>query len=196
VPAFTWLIIGKGHLDRLITVDKEQVVVRFATMDDLPQIAQVARITWDATYNQTISSENRRDFLERSYKAENLQDAIDATGHWFYVAEVDGQIVGFGHFLKRYHPVQARAELVRLYVLPEYQNAQIGHTILETGFSDLARTGIEQCFVSVQSSNGSARRFYERHGFKFRDSHGQFLGTQIITLVEYVRPISKRDIQP
>ena len=177
-------------------MNKERVVVRFAAIDDLPQIARVARITWDATYNQTISSENRRDFLERSYKAENLQDAIDATGHWFYVAEVDGQIVGFGHFLKRYHPVQARAELVRLYVLPEYQNAQIGHTILETGFSDLARTGIEQCFVSVQSSNGSARRFYERHGFKFRDSHGQFLGTQIITLVEYVRPISKRDIQP
>jgi ribosomal protein S18 acetylase RimI-like enzyme len=192
----TWLITGKRHLDRLITVDKEQVVVRFASLDDLPQIAHVARITWDATYDQTISFENRRDFLERSYKPENLKDAIDATGHWFYVAEIDGQIVGFGHFLKRYHPVQARAELVRLYVLPEYQNAQIGHTILKTGFSDLARAGIEQCFVSVQSSNSPARRFYERHGFKFRDSHGQFLGTQIITLVEYVRSISKGDIQP
>jgi len=177
-------------------VNKEQVVVRFATYEDLPQVAHVARVTWDATYNETISLENRRDFLERSYKAENLQDAINATGHWFYVAEINDQIVGFGHFLKRYHPVQARAELVRLYVLPEYQNAQIGRTILKTGFSDLAQAGIEQCFVSVQSSNNLARRFYERHGFKFRDSHGQFLGTQIITLVEYVRPIAKVDIQP
>lgn len=196
VERFGVLVIGKKKLDRLITVNKEQVVVRIATLDDLPQIAHVARVTWDATYNQTISLENRRDFLERSYKAENLQDAINAAGHWFYVAEIDGQIVGFGHFLKRYHPVQVRAELVRLYVLPEYQNAQIGYTILKTGFSDLARAGIEQCFVSVQSSNNSARRFYERHGFKFRDSHGQFLGTQIITLVEYVRPIAEADIQP
>jgi ribosomal protein S18 acetylase RimI-like enzyme len=176
-------------------MNEEQVVVRFANLDDLTQIAYVARVTWDATYNQTISLENRRDFLERSYKAENLQAAINAAGHWFYVAEIAGQIVGFGHFLKRYHPVQARAELVRLYVLPEYQNAQIGHTLLKSGFSDLARAGIEQCFVSVQSSNYSARRFYERHGFRFRGSHGQFLGTQIITLVEYVRPISEADIQ-
>jgi ribosomal protein S18 acetylase RimI-like enzyme len=53
---------------------------------------------------------------------------------------------------------------------------------------------MEQCFVSVQTSNAKARRFYERHGFTFHRSHGQFLGTQIITLAEYVRPISKADL--
>ena len=169
--------------------------VRFATYDDLPQIAQIARVTWDVTYNDTIAPENRREFLERAYTLENLQLAINTLGHWFYVVELKNEVVGFGHFLKRYHPHQARAELIRLYVLPDFQNLSIGHTILQTGFAALAQAGIEQCFVSVQASNAMARRFYERHGFSFNRNHGQFLGTQIITLVEYVRPIGPEDLK-
>jgi ribosomal protein S18 acetylase RimI-like enzyme len=168
--------------------------VRFATYADLPQVAHIARVTWDQTYNDTIAPENRREFLERAYKPENLQSSIHAPGHWFYVAEADDRVVGFGHFLQRYHPTTPRAELVRLYVLPDHQNKGIGQAILTTGFAALAEAKMEQCFVSVQSSNTNARRFYERHGFKFHQTHGQFLGTQIITLVEYVRPITGADL--
>jgi ribosomal protein S18 acetylase RimI-like enzyme len=169
-------------------------VVRLASQADLPQIAQVARITWEATYDRTIAPENRREFLTRAYKPENLAEGIDAPGHWFYVAEVEDEVVGFGHFLQRYHPTQARAELVRLYVLPPFQHIGIGTDILKTGFAALAKAGFEQCFVSVQSSNTAARKFYERHGFTFQRSHGQFLGTQIITLAEYVRVINGADL--
>jgi ribosomal protein S18 acetylase RimI-like enzyme len=169
--------------------------IRFATQADLSQIAYIARVTWDDTYKDTIALENRREFLERAYKPQNLEDSLDAPGHWFYVAEWAQQVVGFGHFLRRYHPTIARAELVRLYVLPNYQNRGIGEAILKTGFAALAKTNIEQCFVSVQTSNARARRFYERHGFTFHRSHGQFLGTQIITLAEYVRPITEADLK-
>jgi ribosomal protein S18 acetylase RimI-like enzyme len=79
--------------------------------------------------------------------------------------------------------------------LPGYQNVGRGETILKVGFADLAKAGFEQCFVSVQASNTSARRFYERHGFVFHRKHGQFLGTQIVALVEYIRPITPADIE-
>jgi ribosomal protein S18 acetylase RimI-like enzyme len=168
--------------------------IRLVTHADLPQVARVARITWDATYYQTIDPENRREFLERSYQPENLADAVDAPGHWFYVAEFEQEVVGFGHFLQRYHPTQRRAELVRLYVLPECQHEGIGTAILKTGFAALAQAHIQQCFVSVQASNTPARKFYEGHGFVFRQNHGQFLGTQIVIMAEYVRPITAEDI--
>jgi ribosomal protein S18 acetylase RimI-like enzyme len=165
----------------------KQHLVRPATHADLPQIAHIARLTWDATYNKTIAPENRQEFLTRAYKPENLADGIDRPGHWFFVGEVGKDVVGFGHFLRRYHPNRPRAELVRLYVLPGYQSMGIGTLILKTGFTALAEAGIEQCFVSVQATNTAARKFYERHGFSFHRNHGQFLGTQIITLAEYVR---------
>ncbi|MBI1878645.1 MAG: GNAT family N-acetyltransferase [Chloroflexi bacterium] len=172
----------------------EGLIIRLVTHTDLPQVAHVARITWDATYNQTIAPENRREFLERSYRPENLADAVDAPNHWFYVADLNEQVVGFGHFLQRYHPTQRRAELVRLYVLPEYQHEGIGTAILKTGFAELAQAHMEQCFVSVQASNAPARKFYERHGFVFHRNHGQFLGTQIVIMAEYTRPITENDL--
>jgi ribosomal protein S18 acetylase RimI-like enzyme len=171
----------------------EQVVIRFATHADLPQIAHIARVTWNATYSGTIDAENRQEFLARAYNSEHLAGAIDAPGHWFYVTELANEIIGFGHFLRRYHPTQARAELVRLYVLPGYQSLGVGTLILKTGFAALAKAKIEQCFVSVQATNALARRFYERHGFVYHRKHGQFLGTQIVVLVEYIRPITAAD---
>ena len=171
-------------------------LIRLARHDDLPQVAHIARLTWDATYNKTIAPENRREFLERAYKLENLESALNTPGHWLYVAEVEPQVIGFGHFVRRYHPTRPRAELIRLYVLPDYQNLTIGHTLLAVGFAALAKAGIEQCFVSVQSSNSLARKFYERHGFTFHQTHGQFLGTQIVTMVEYIRPITEADVEP
>lgn len=167
--------------------------VRPATHADLPTIAHIARVTWDATYSETIAVENRHEFLERAYKPDNLAGAINTPGHWFYVAETKNITTGFGHFLQRYHPHHRRAELVRLYVLPQYQKIGIGAAILKTGFAALVQAGITQCFVSVQATNTLARKFYERHGFTYHRTHGQFLGTQIITLAEYVRPITPGD---
>jgi ribosomal protein S18 acetylase RimI-like enzyme len=100
------------------------------------------------------------------------------------------QVVGFGHFLQRYHPTRQRAELVRLYVLPEYQHEGIGTAILKTGFKALAQARMGECFVSVQASNTSARKFYET----FHRNHGQFLGTQIVIMAEYTRPITAKDL--
>ncbi len=179
--------------DKKIFTSRQQLV-RLATEADLPQIAHIARVTWDATYNKIIDPENRREFLARAYKPESLADSLGAPGHWFYVAEKTDQVIGFGHFLQRYHPRHSRAELVRLYILPEYQYQGLGTFILKTGFNALAQAKIEQCFVSVQSTNLSARNFYEGHGFAFYRSHGQFLGTQIITMAEYVRPINEMDL--
>jgi ribosomal protein S18 acetylase RimI-like enzyme len=170
-----------------------QVAVRVATPADLPQVAQIARITWDATYQGVIEAENRREFLERAYRPENLTDSVNTPGHWFYVAVLKDELIGFGHFLRRYHPTQARAELLRLYVLPNYQSLGVGTLILKTGFAALAQAKIEQCFVSVQETNPLARKFYERHGFVYHHKHGQFLGTQIVVLVEYIRPITAAD---
>lgn len=177
-----------------VTQAIKQLTIRPATEYDLPHIAHVAYVTWDATYSDTIDAENRRDFLNQAYRIERLATAIDANGHWFLVGDIGNQVVAFGHFMRRYHPSQGRAELVRFYVLPDYQNMGIGRAILKKGFSALAKANIQRCSVSVQATNIRARRLYERYGFVFHRRHGQFLGTQIITLAQYIREITSTDI--
>lgn len=176
------------------TASPTNLIIRFATPADLEPISRIAHVTWNETYSGTIDAENRKEFLDRAYNPENLAMSINVPGHWFYVAELDHKIIGFGHFLQRYHRPHPRAELVRLYVWPDYQSLGVGTDILKTGFSALAKEGITHCVVSVQESNKLARKFYERHGFEFHRKHGQFLGTQIVVLVQYIRPIVKSDI--
>jgi hypothetical protein len=64
--------------------------------------------------------------------------------------------------------------------------------ISKTGFD--AGSIMAECFVSVQASNTSARKFYEYHGFTAHRNHGQFLGTQIVIMAEYIRPITPADL--
>ncbi len=163
--------------------------VRLAGRADLPAIARVARLTWADTYKESITPENRHRFLTQAYRPEQLAEAL-GLGHWLYVAEADEDVVGFAHFMRRYYRSQQRAELLRLYVLPAYQSQGIGLSLLNTGLAALVRAEVEQCLVSVQASNERARAFYERHRFVFQREYGQFFGTQIIILVEYIRLLS------
>ncbi len=167
------------------------VNIRLATQADIAAIIHVARVTWEMTYNDTIDWRNRRDFLASTYRPETLAESVTSTGQWLYVAESADQVVGFGHFIRRYHPTQQRAELVNLYILPNHQRKGIGQAILETGFAALLEANITHCTASVKTTNLPARRFYERHGFVAHRQHGQFLGTQIILMVEYLCLISE-----
>jgi ribosomal protein S18 acetylase RimI-like enzyme len=70
----------------------------------------------------------------------------------------------------------------------------VGPAILKAGFATLAKANIKRCSVSVQMSNLHARKLYEQHGFIYHRKHGQFLGAKIITLIQYVRYITKMDL--
>ncbi len=162
--------------------------IRPALPADAPGIARVARITWDATYAQSIAVHNRRQFLDRAYSPEAVRATIERESGWFYVAVRSRQIVGFAQFLRRF---DGDGELVRIYVLPDHQRHGIGRAFLKNGLAALSATGIDRCYVSVEMDNGPARAFYERFGFRLYREYGRFLGDQIIRLAEYSAPVAR-----
>ena len=162
--------------------------VRPALPADAPGIAHVARVTWDATYAQSIAAHNRRQFLDRAYSLEAVRAAIEREPDWFYVAARGQQIVGFAQYLRRF---DGDGELVRIYVHPDHQRRGIGRAFLKSGLAALADAGIGQCYVSVEMDNSPARAFYERFGFRLRREYGRFLGDQIIRLAEYSAPVAR-----
>lgn len=179
------------------------MTIRLATVTDIPAIAEVARITWADTYRHVISPENQHRFLQASYNYKSLKASLTSPNRWFYVVEAEDKqndetyfaasdpsnVVGFAHFIRRYYANMPQAELVRLYVLPGYQGRGYGAQLLQTGIDALRDSGVTLCFVSSQTHNTRARAFYERNQFAYYREYGQFIGNQIITLVEYVRTI-------
>jgi ribosomal protein S18 acetylase RimI-like enzyme len=156
--------------------------IRPALPDDAPGIAQVARVTWDATYGQSIAAHNRRQFLDRAYSLEAVRATIEREPDWLYVATYGQKVVGFAQYLRRF---DGDGELVRIYIHPDHQRRGIGRAFLKNGLAALAAAGIGQCYVSVEMDNSPARAFYERFGFRLHREYGRFLGDQIIRLAEY-----------
>lgn len=161
--------------------------IRPATLADGPGIADVACYTWNVTYAQSISAQNRKQILDQAYTHQALREVIEQARGWFYVATQSEAVVGFVQFLRRF---DAQGELVRIYVHPDHQRRGIGRAFLATGLAAMAAKGVDRCYVSVEVSNEGARAFYERSGFRLHREYGRFLGDQIVQLVEYVTPIA------
>jgi ribosomal-protein-alanine N-acetyltransferase len=76
--------------------------------------------------------------------------------------EVNGHLTGF--FLAR--SIYEHLEILKVGVLPRYQNLGIGTQLMEAAYAEGIRRGCMRCFLEVRKSNENAIRFYQRHKFK------------------------------
>ena len=90
----------------------------------------------------------------------NFADSLDA-GYHCWLAERDGQIVGYGIVIV----AAGEAHLLNLSVAPQWQRRGIG-AALTVFLSALARDyGASKIFLEVRPSNGAARALYTHSGF-------------------------------
>ena len=113
------------------------MTVRTATEADLPAISEIQASAPEA------SQWNPRDYL--AYECR--------------VAEQDSLVLGF---LVMRAVAEREWEILNLAVPPAVRRQGIGRLLL----SDALRRHTGECFLEVRESNESARRFYERLGFR------------------------------
>ncbi len=76
--------------------------------------------------------------------------------------EVNARLSGF--FLAR--SIYEHLEILKVGVLPRYQNLGIGTQLMEAAYAEGIRRGCMRCFLEVRKSNESAIRFYQRQRFR------------------------------
>ncbi|MGL5065040.1 MAG: GNAT family N-acetyltransferase [Microcoleus sp.] len=143
------------------------MIVRAATIDDVPAIARVNADTWRTAYRNIIPA----DFLANlSYEAreKNWQEILlnaENTGDFACVAENDlGEIVGFAAGCQeRTGKYDYRGELSAIYILEAYQRHGIGRQLVRWVAANLAELNLNSMLVWVLAQN-SACKFYEALG--------------------------------
>lgn len=144
------------------------VMVRDAVRDDVLAIRAVAARAWPAAYEGLFPAGFIELVLERMYAPERVGEAIADPAGCFLVAEQEGVVVGYLHYVE--------GELKRLYVEPERIGAGIGRALLV----ELERRlppGTEYVAL-VREGNERATGFYLRQGFEDAgrvDGLGRFL---------------------
>lgn len=168
---------------------KVKADVRLAVAQDAVGIGNVAQRTWNDTYVGIILPENQERLLGRWYTPAALEEAIGQSESWFYVAVVQGEVIGFAQFIVREN---GRGELTRIYVLPEWQRQGVGSGLLREGLAALSTHGAEEVFVHVEKGNARGIGFYERRGFHQVREFSVELPEQNLELLEYAISLGAR----
>ena len=94
--------------------DTRRVEIRDASVDDVREIQNVARTTWDHTYRESIPGGVRMEVVSQAYSADSLRHRMEA--NVFLIPSHNESLVGFADFRSR---STTEAELAAIYVLPD-----------------------------------------------------------------------------
>ncbi|MEM0021033.1 MAG: ribosomal protein S18-alanine N-acetyltransferase [Fervidicoccaceae archaeon] len=136
--------------------EKKIYIVRNATQSDLPQIIKVNAET-----------------LPENYPEYFFVFHLDNWGKAFFVAEVEGKIVGYimnrietglGYIRKL---IVKKGHVVSIGVLEGYRRRGIGEELMRRGMSSMRDDyGAKEVYLEVRVSNDPAIRLYEKLGFR------------------------------
>ena len=122
------------------------------TMDHYPQFAKLLQTTPGVVFRTADEYEQTRRYLGRN---QGLS----------FIAMEGEEIIGMvmcGHDGRRGY-------LQHLLVLPEYREAGVGRSLVQSALHALAELGIHKSHLFVFTHNREAQRFWHRIGWEFRE---------------------------
>jgi ribosomal protein S18 acetylase RimI-like enzyme len=139
------------------------IIIRPATLADIPAIRDVLVTTWHATYDHIDGPEAVTRISDVWHAPDLLQRQVDQPGSCFLLAETEtGQVVATS--LAMLQPDTTTVALSRIYILPTYQHGGLGTRLLRQTLAPFADARL--ITLEVAPENIAAIAFYERHGFQ------------------------------
>ena len=123
---------------------KMNLTIRKMEIEDIRNVQQIAKISWNDAYEGIIPIAIQESFLSAAYNDEMMKRRMNHS--LFFVSEVDGKMVGFANFslVKK----DGEAELGAIYLDPQYQGQGIGTALLQEGIKNLK--GVKEIFINVE----------------------------------------------
>ena len=124
----------------------QQVLIREANSSDIDRIYEIGTLCFtDAWRKETVA-----------------HDLEDNHSSWYIVAEVDGNVVGYGCFWF----VADEGQLVNIGVHPSFRRRKLGELLLQKGIEEAQNRQMKTMFLEVRVSNTPAQQMYEKFGFQ------------------------------
>ena len=144
------------------------MLIRFASVDDVAAIAALVERYWE------FESIEGFDRLRVATLLAQILSEPQRGACW--VAEAHGRLSGYllAVFMFSLEHGGLMAEIDEVFVSDEFRSAGLGSLLVTRAERDLAERGMVRLQLQLAVHNGSARRFYERHGFRRRAGYELF----------------------
>ncbi len=143
----------------------DYATIRKTTADDAAAIQSVARTSWHAAYDEFLGEATVEEIVGSWFAPENVVADVNRGERPFFVAERDGDVVGFVIGVSD-DEQDATFHLYRIYVHPDHWDAGVGTRLLERFEDELREQGVREIRLSVIEPNEPAIAFYESRGFE------------------------------
>jgi diamine N-acetyltransferase len=155
------------------------MITRDATIDDLPAIDALFRISFIATFGHLYQPQDLADFLAGFTPAAWASEFAEP-GLLFRVAEDEQGLAGFAKTSNLTLPAQTSArtyELRQLYLDERAKGTGAAQALIDWALDQGRARGAEEMWLSVYVDNHRAKRFYEKNGFEDQGPYVFMVGT-------------------
>src|SRR5690625_4043417 len=132
--------------------------IRKALEQDIQQIQQVAKTSWNDTYENIIPMEIQEKFLQSAYSDDMMVRRLETS--LLLDAVLENYVVGFVNFSS---VIDKQSELAAIYLYQSYKGKGIGTSLLQKVISHLAN--VNKMSVHVEKDNEVGMNFYTAQGF-------------------------------
>lgn len=138
------------------------IVIKPATVAEIPVIRTIANQTWPTAYNPIIGAQQVAYMLGLFYSPQALKDQMHEEGHRFIIGYEDDNPVAFASWSEIEPGI---FKLHKLYVLPQLQGKGSGRQMLNYIIGELRQIQATSLRLNVNRHNTSAIAFYNKLGF-------------------------------
>lgn len=148
----------------------EKIKIEPADMEDLPEIARLAREIWLVCYKDVISREQIEYMLDWMYSIGTMAKELsqDICYDKFLL---DGKNIGFASYGPSGKP--EKMKLHKLYIHHDFQKKGYGSKFLSYIFDRAKEKGFRSVILNVNKNNAKAIAAYKKNGFFIAES-GKF----------------------
>lgn len=151
------------------------ITIKQCTMDDLKELQALSIETFDETFKDQNSPEVMKDYLDKAFSAEKLEQELTRPGSEFFFAMVNGEPAGY---LKlNIDEAQSEAmgadtlEIERIYISSRYHGMGLGKNLIIHALNNAVTHNKTRIWLGVWEKNGPAIGFYQKMGFVQTGTH-------------------------
>lgn len=139
-------------------------VIRTAFMSDIEEMSEVVDCAWRENYKHIFSREQIAEYTGEK-RRNSFVYLLNKGKDVFVLSDDDRLIAVCAAQSCEEKPFEGYAEIMLMYVHPEYQRKGFGSRLLSHALEEMRQKGYSHAVLDTAEKNVNARRFYEKLGF-------------------------------
>jgi ribosomal protein S18 acetylase RimI-like enzyme len=156
------------------------VLIREATIVDLPKLRNLAISVFTITFEKANNPDDFKAFMDEAYSEAQMRKELAEPGAVYLIAEDGDQFAGYARVRENNEVDQYlgpnHLELQRLYADIPWQGKGVAKALMDACEKIARDRGKDWIWLGVWEHNPKAQHYYTKHGYERFSEHSFMLG--------------------